>query len=181
MQFRTFSCFFVNLGLSVQTELEPSPAAPSHQNYRFLGLPGHTKQMQPYHLLDLSYRFPGQQRNHAALQLPECTYLLLPAKLTVTLNLLALLHLKYAATQHFRLSQSLISWLPPSALLRCHCSGGQWTSKNSDSLLICEVTRLCFQTSSRKLPWIRSQLASKAKELLEPYWVLLKFPSYHFF
>jgi len=117
MQFRTFSCFFVNLGLSVQTELEPSPAAPSHQNYRFLGLPGPTEQMQPYHLLDLSYRFPGQQRNHAALQLPECTYLLLPAKLTVTLNLLALLHLKYAATQHFRLSQSLISWL----FLPQHC------------------------------------------------------------
>lgn len=82
------------------------PLSLSHQNCIFFWLPNPMEQMQLAGSLDLSYRFPEQERNHAIMQQLECMCLLMPTDLLIALKIEEalpqpmLLHLMSMATQH---------------------------------------------------------------------------------
>lgn len=162
MQFRPFSwfvCFFANSEMSMQTELVGKtwrnlafPLSSLTLELQILFDPQPLEQIQTAGLLDLSHKFPNQQRNHATIQQLKCMCLILPANPPVALPVQeaipqpVLLHLKSIATQHyhhFKLFQTLVYWFFPSSMsLWQHSSGTQWNCKNSASLLICKLTRL---------------------------------------
>lgn len=85
------------------------------------------EQIQTAGLLDLSHKFPNQQRNHATILQLKCMCLILPANPPVALPVQeaipqpVLLHLKSIATQHFTIISSFfklssIDSFPP----QCH-------------------------------------------------------------
>lgn len=82
------------------------PRSLSHQNCIFFWLPNPMEQMQLAGSLDLSYRFPEQEGNHAIMQQLECMCLLMPTDPLIALKIEEalpqpmLLHLMSMATQH---------------------------------------------------------------------------------
>lgn len=181
MQFRPFSWFgfffFANSEMSMQTELVGKtwrnlafPLSSLILELQVLFAPQPLEQIQTAGLLDLSHKFPNQQRNHATIQQLKCMCLTLPANPPVALHVQeaipqpVLLHLKSIATQHFTIISSFfklssIDSFPP----QCHFDNTVQAHSGivkTQPLFWYANWQGCTLTSSKKFLSMTSQLAS---------------------